>query len=82
MASITIRNLDERTKNRLRIRAAHHNRSMEDEARTILRDALESDVGRVTDLGTAIHERFRALGGVEIALPERLPPRKPPRPGS
>ena len=37
MASITIRNLDDDVKRRLRIRAAEHGRSMEEEAREILR---------------------------------------------
>ena len=40
MASITIRNLDESFKARLRVRAAHHGHSMEEEARRILRGAL------------------------------------------
>lgn len=40
MASITIRNIDDRLKRKLRIRAATHGRSMEDEAREILRTAL------------------------------------------
>jgi plasmid stability protein len=35
LASITIRNLDEGLKRKLRLRAAHRNRSMEDEARDI-----------------------------------------------
>ena len=39
MASITIRNLDPAVKERLRVRAARHGRSMEDEARRILREA-------------------------------------------
>ena len=39
MASITIRNLDEALKRRLRVRAAENNRSMEQEAREILREA-------------------------------------------
>src|SRR4051794_4469377 len=39
MASITIRRLDAELKRQLRLRAARHGRSMEDEARTILRDA-------------------------------------------
>src|SRR5262249_5840591 len=39
MASITIRQLDEELKQRLRLRAARHGRSMEDEARTMLRQA-------------------------------------------
>ena len=43
MASITIRNLDESVKRKLRLRAAHRNRSMEDEARDILRTALAQE---------------------------------------
>jgi phosphopantothenoylcysteine decarboxylase / phosphopantothenate---cysteine ligase len=45
MASITIRQLDDDLKQRLRLRAARRGRSMEDEARTILREAaaLEDD---------------------------------------
>ena len=39
-ASITIRSLDEEAKTRLRVRAAEHHRSMEEEARLILRDAV------------------------------------------
>jgi phosphopantothenoylcysteine decarboxylase/phosphopantothenate--cysteine ligase len=39
MASITIRQLDESLKQQLRLRAASHGRSMEDEVRTILRAA-------------------------------------------
>ena len=39
MASITIRNLDDNVKTRLRVRAAEHHRSMEEEVRIILRDA-------------------------------------------
>jgi phosphopantothenoylcysteine decarboxylase/phosphopantothenate--cysteine ligase len=46
MASITIRQLDDDLKKRLRLRAARHGRSMEDEVRTILRDAATHD--RVT----------------------------------
>ena len=40
MASITIRNLDDDVKTRLRVRAAEHHRSMEEEVRIILRDAV------------------------------------------
>ena len=43
MASITIRNLDEAVKRKLRLRAAQRNRSMEDEARDILRTALAQE---------------------------------------
>ena len=69
MASITIRNLDEETKNRLRIRAAHRGRSMEDEARSILREALARESTTPRDLATAIGKRFKSFGGVELELP-------------
>lgn len=80
MASITIRNLDDRTKSRLRLRAAHHSRSMEDEARTILRNALAEETPIALDLASAIRARFRAVGGVELDIPSREPMRKPPKP--
>ena len=70
MASITIRSLDDGVKRRLRRRAADHGRSMEEEARDILRQS----VGRAstpTNLGEAIHRRFAALGGVDLDLPPR-----------
>ena len=40
MASITIRNLDDDIKHLLRVRAAEHGRSMEEEARDILRRVM------------------------------------------
>lgn len=81
MASITIRNLDEQTKARLRVRAAHRKRSMEDEARNILRAALANDANRSRDLAQAIMERFQALGGVDVPITRREAAREPPRPG-
>ena len=80
MVSITIRNLDEQTKARLRVRAAHRNRSMEDEVRHILRAALADDATASSDLAQAIRRRFEPLGGVELALPAREPMRDPPKP--
>jgi antitoxin FitA len=80
LASITIRNLDDRTKNRLRVRAAHNSRSMEDEARTILRTALSEGTHGSVDLASAVSARFRPLGGVELRLPAREPAREPPKP--
>jgi plasmid stability protein len=73
MATLTIRNLDERTKTQLRIQAARHGRSMEEEARTILRSAIETrqPVTPGKGLGSRIHEHFAQLGGVELELPER-----------
>ena len=81
MASITIRKLDEQTKARLRVRAAHRNRSMEDEARHILRMALAEDAATPRNLATSIQRRFQPLGGVELRLPAREPTREPPTPG-
>ena len=81
MASITIRNLDAHTKTRLRVRAAHRQRSMEEEARNILRAALAVNDAVPRDLAASIGARFRALGGVELALPARVPMREPPRAG-
>jgi plasmid stability protein len=73
MATLTIRNLDEHTKAQLRIQAARHGRSMEEEARTILRAAIESSQpdARVQGLGSRIQAHFAKLGGVELDLPER-----------
>ena len=79
MASITVRNLDEELKRRLRIRAAEHGRSMEQEAREILREALSRDAAPVRNLGTAIHEIFKPLGGVDLEIPPREPMRDPPK---
>ena len=79
MASITVRNLDEELKRRLRIRAAENGRSMQQEAREILRAALGEDAAPSRYLGTAIHELFKPFGGVELEIPSREPMREPPR---
>lgn len=76
MASLTIRNLDDPLKARLRVRAAEHGRSMEEEARVILRSALEPDDPAHPLL--AIHRRFAELGGLEPAAIPRGPGREPP----
>lgn len=81
MASITIRKLDEQTKARLRVRAAHRKRSMEDEARNILRAALAEEAATPRNLAEAVRRRFRPFGGVELRPPDRQPMREPPNPG-
>jgi plasmid stability protein len=78
MASITIRELDDATKERLRVRAAKHRRSMEEEARSILRAALAEDQAGGGNLAESIRQLFAPLGGVELELPERQPIRTPP----
>ena len=79
MASITIRNLDDDVKVRLRVRAAGNGRSMEEEARLIMREAVSRESAPEKGLGTAIHELFKPLGGVELELPPREPMREPLR---
>jgi antitoxin FitA len=71
VAAITIRNFDGSLKTKLRMRAASHDRSMEEEARAILREALQDEE---RGLGTLIHERFLDAGGVEVAPPDRSQP--------
>ena len=66
MASITVRNLEETTKRKLKVRAAQNGRSMEQEAREILKNALRSAPKKQGNLAEAIHRRFARLGGVEL----------------
>ena len=77
-ASITIRNLPPGLKERLRVRAAEHGRSMEAEARTILENALQASRASGRNLTDRIRARFAPLGGVELDLPRREPAREPP----
>ena len=78
MASITIRNLDDDVRARLRVRAAEHSRSMEEEVRIILRDAVSGAKFVPQDLAAFTRECFAALGGVELEIPGRGPMREPP----
>lgn len=77
MASITIRNLQDDVKRRLRIRAAEHGRSMEEEAREILREVVGEAKPR-SNLAAAIRARVAPLGGAALDLPPREPMRDPP----
>ena len=78
MASITIRNLNDDVKIGIRKRAAGNGRSMEEEVRVILCEALGRENVPDKGLGTAIHELFKPFGGVELELPPRAPMREPP----
>jgi antitoxin FitA len=78
MATLTIRQLDQKTKTRLRVRAAHHGRSMEEEAREILRSALTTSSSANGNLAEKIRRRFAPLGGIELSLPKRDAVRKAP----
>ncbi len=77
MPALTIRNVPEETKKRLRIRAAEHGRSMEAELRVIIDDALDVPA-TPEDLGETIHRRFAAIGGFDMPTITRDPAREPP----
>ena len=78
MAGIAIRKLDDETRRRLRARAARNGRSMEEEARAILREAVAEEP-EPKNLATFIREFFGPHGGVELELPPREPAREPPK---
>lgn len=80
MASLTIRNLEEPIKELLRIRAAHHGHSMEEEVRQILRNTLLKDTQLSENLAESIQKRFAQLGGVDdLPSSSREAMRKPPQ---
>ena len=81
MPTITVRNVSESTKRRLRVRAAQHGRSMEEEVRQILLDAARSETSPPENLADAIAAIVDPLGGVELDLPPRSPLREPPHLG-
>jgi plasmid stability protein len=73
MAAVSIRDLDDDVKEKLRVRAARHGRSMEAEMRAILSAAVNDD-GNRTGLFTALADRFAELGGVDLELSSRHTP--------
>ncbi len=79
MASITIRRLEDTVKTRLRLRAAGHGRSMEEEAREILKAGLRTKRLPRLNLAESIRRYVEPLGGVELALPPRQAIRRPPK---
>lgn len=70
MAAVSVRDLDEKVKERLRVRAAVNGRSMESEIRAILSAAV-SDPVEASGLGQALLARFGGLGGVDLEVPAR-----------
>lgn len=80
MASITIRNLSDDDKQRLREQAARHGRSMEAEARSILKEALRGKADRPRrNLLKEIRDIVEPLGGIELPEIKRDLPRDPPK---
>jgi len=77
MASITIRNLDEALKSKLRLQSAMHGCSMEAEVRNILRLVLSPSTSQA-DFAARIHQRFAELQLDTLPVPERQAVRTPP----
>ncbi len=71
MAAVSIRGLDDQVRERLRVRAARHGRSMEAEIRNILAEAV-LEQSPSAGLFTTLLDRFGDLGGVELKLPQRV----------
>jgi len=78
MSSLTIRNVDDATKQRLRMRAASHGVSMEEEVRRILKDAL-GPAEAPSGLGLRLRDRFAGLAAEEFVVPTRHAPRNIPQ---
>ncbi len=78
MATVVIRNIDDTLHARLKARAAAAGRSMEEEARIVLRDSLDADPALPDQtLWSAMRAIFEPLGGVELEI-ERQPGQRPP----
>jgi len=73
LAAISIRNLDDYVKERLRIKAARNGRSMEAEIRAILVEAVR-EPHDAEGLFQTMLDRFGEIGGVELELPPRTTP--------
>jgi plasmid stability protein len=77
MASITIRNLDKDIKSQLKIRAAKHGRSMEEEVRNILKAAIAQGEEESENLADSIHKKMAPFGGIDLPELEREKIREP-----
>jgi len=73
MAVLTIRKIDSNLKVRLRVQAARNNRSMEEEARVILQNALSEEEETGEDLLRRIREIVEPIGGIDLPEVPREP---------
>lgn len=83
MGALTVRNVNDETKQALRLRAARHGVSMEQEIRTILDNVAKAEQpstgGREDSLYAAIRKLVEPYGGFELEVPPREAMREPPR---
>ena len=78
MSSLTVRNLDESVKNSLRVRAARHGRSMEEEVRQILQNIVAPEQAGQVSFAERVTSRFAGLHVDSLPIPARQLARKPP----
>lgn len=80
MTDITITDIDDDLRQRLKQRAAQHGQSMQAEARDILRDALSTEPSAAVpgNIAEAIRAIVEPLGGIELEPFPRQPVREPP----
>jgi antitoxin FitA len=62
MAQLVVRNLEETVKARLQRQANRHGRSMEEEVRDILRNAVKAQAQAGAPLGSRLRDRFARVG--------------------
>lgn len=74
---LTIRNIDESLKAKLKVIAAQHGVSMEEQVRRILRESIQSK-SKKKGLGSRINQRFLKVGGIDLELPSRSTSRQAP----
>jgi plasmid stability protein len=74
MSTITVRNIDDEIKAKLRVRAARNGRSMEAEVRDIIAAAVGGPTPPEKGLGTWLHEQLANVGYVDLELPPRDEP--------
>lgn len=78
MSSITVRNLDESVKNSLRVRAARHGWSMEQEVRQILQQTVAPEQAGQISFAERVNRRFAGLQAAALPIPPRQIVRTPP----
>jgi plasmid stability protein len=78
MASITVRNLDDSVKNSLRLRAARHGWSMEQEIRQILQATVAPEQAGQISFAERVNRRFTGLNVEPLPVPPRQIVRTPP----
>ncbi|MFI0348809.1 MAG: FitA-like ribbon-helix-helix domain-containing protein [Chthoniobacterales bacterium] len=70
MITLTIKNLEPDLTSKLRLAAASHQWTIEEEARNILNEHFKESAP-AGGMGDRIHARFAAIGGIELELPSR-----------